>query len=406
MGNAGRIDMNNMCCCCCMCISGRFLRPELCCAVMYLYTENSFLLMPENAPGSVNASGFFIWEEETLIQIEHVSKTFSGKYGTVHALDDVSIHVEKGDICGIIGFSGAGKSTLIRLVNGLETADSGKVTVCGKELSTLKKPELRTLRRKIGMVFQQFNLLESKTVYHNIALPLILAKTPKAEIDKKVMEVLKIVELEDKKDTYISQLSGGQKQRVGIARALTTDPELLLCDEATSALDPQTTESILKLLKRINREMGVTILLITHQMQVVQMICNKVAVMESGKIVESGSVLEVFGSPKMPVTKRFVQTVIRDQIPDSIVSLVKEQKENFRIERLKFIGSSVKRPVISDICKTDGVVVNILGAAVQELEDSVMCVFILQLIGDDESIRKAEEQIDKNGVLRERMEVE
>ena len=338
-----------------------------------------------------------------MIQIEHVSKTFSGKYGTVHALDDVSIHVEKGDICGIIGFSGAGKSTLIRLVNGLETADSGKVTVCGKELSTLKKPELRALRRKIGMVFQQFNLLESKTVYHNIALPLILAKTPKVEIDKKVKEVLKIVELEDKKDTYISQLSGGQKQRVGIARALTTDPELLLCDEATSALDPQTTESILKLLKKINRKMGVTILLITHQMQVVQMICNKVAVMESGKIVESGSVLEVFGSPKMPVTKRFVQTVIRDQIPDSIISLVKEQKENFRVDRLKFIGSSVKRPVISDICKTKGVVVNILGAAVQELEDSVMCVFILQLIGDDESIDKAEAEIDKNGVLRERL---
>lgn len=382
--------------------------------------------MPENAPGSVKASGLFIyaenhrdrenlrslkiallrWEEETLIQIEHVSKTFSGKYGTVHALDDVSIHVEKGDICGIIGFSGAGKSTLIRLVNGLETADSGKVTVCGKELSTLKKPELRALRRKIGMVFQQFNLLESKTVYHNIALPLILAKTPKVEIDKKVKEVLKIVELEDKKDTYISQLSGGQKQRVGIARALTTDPELLLCDEATSALDPQTTESILKLLKKINRKMGVTILLITHQMQVVQMICNKVAVMESGKIVESGSVLEVFGSPKMPVTKRFVQTVIRDQIPDSIISLVKEQKENFRVDRLKFIGSSVKRPVISDICKTKGVVVNILGAAVQELEDSVMCVFILQLIGDDESIDKAETEIDKNGVLRERLEVE
>ena len=227
----------------------------------------------------------------------------------------------------------------------------------------MKKPELRALRRKIGMVFQQFNLLESKTVYHNIALPLILAKTPKVEIDKKVKEVLKIVELEDKKDTYISQLSGGQKQRVGIARALTTDPELLLCDEATSALDPQTTESILKLLKKINRKMGVTILLITHQMQVVQMICNKVAVMESGKIVESGSVLEVF-------------------------------------------GSSVKRPVISDICKTKGVVVNILGAAVQELEDSVMCVFILQLIGDDESIDKAEAEIDKNGVLRERLEVE
>lgn len=341
-----------------------------------------------------------------MIKVEHTNKTFSGKYGEVHALQDVSIHVEKGDIYGIIGFSGAGKSTLLRLVNGLETPDSGTVMVHDQDLGSLKKAELRKLRRKIGMVFQQFNLLESKTVYHNIALPLILAKTPKVEIDKKVKEVLKIVELDDKKDTYISQLSGGQKQRVGIARALTTDPELLLCDEATSALDPQTTESILKLLKKINRKMGVTILLITHQMQVVQMICNKVAVMESGKIVESGSVLEVFGSPKMPVTKRFVQTVIRDQIPDSIISLVKEQKENFRVDRLKFIGFSVKRPVISDICKTKGVVVNILGAAVQELEDSVMCVFILQLIGDDESIDKAEAEIDKNGVLRERLEVE
>ena len=173
----------------------------------------------------------------------------------------------------------------------------------------MKKPELRALRRKIGMVFQQFNLLESKTVYHNIALPLILAKTPKVEIDKKVKEVLKIVELEDKKDTYISQLSGGQKQRVGIARALTTDPELLLCDEATSALDPQTTESNLKHLKNINRKMGVTILLITHQMQVVQMICNKVAVMESGKIVESGSDREIFYDPKHPYTRGLLQCV-------------------------------------------------------------------------------------------------
>ena len=342
-----------------------------------------------------------------MICLKNIVKTYNkGKSNAYEALHGISMEIKDGEMTAVIGTSGAGKSTLIRLVNGLETADSGKVTVCGKELSTLKKPELRALRRKIGMVFQQFNLLESKTVYHNIALPLILAKTPKVEIDKKVKEVLKIVELEDKKDTYISQLSGGQKQRVGIARALTTDPELLLCDEATSALDPQTTESILKLLKKINRKMGVTILLITHQMQVVQMICNKVAVMESGKIVESGSVLEVFGSPKMPVTKRFVQTVIRDQIPDSIISLVKEQKENFRVDRLKFIGSSVKRPVISDICKTKGVVVNILGAAVQELEDSVMCVFILQLIGDDESIDKAEAEIDKNGVLRERLEVE
>ena len=314
-----------------------------------------------------------------MIKVEHANKTFSGKYGKVHALQDVSIHVEKGDIYGIIGFSGAGKSTLIRLVNGLETLDSGTVTVHGEELGSLKKPQLRKLRRKIGMVFQQFNLLESKTVYHNIALPLILEKVPKAEIDKKVKEVLRFVELEDKKDVYVSQLSGGQKQRVGIARALTTTPDILLCDEAT--------------------------LLITHQMQVVQMICNKVAVMEKGQVVEAGSVLDVFGKPQAPVTKRFVQTVVNDQIPESIISLVKEQKEHFRVERLKFIGSSVKRPVISDICHVEGIVVNILGATVQELQDNIMCVFILQLLGSEEKILKAEKQIDENGVIRERVEV-
>ena len=340
----------------------------------------------------------------SMIKVEHANKTFSGKYGTVHALQDVSIHVEKGDIYGIIGFSGAGKSTLIRLVNGLETPDTGNVIVQGENLGNLKKTQLRKLRRKIGMVFQQFNLLESKTVYHNIALPLILEKAPKEEIDKKVKEVLRFVELEDKKDVYVSQLSGGQKQRVGIARALTTTPDILLCDEATSALDPQTTESILKLLKKINREMGVTILLITHQMQVVQMICNKVAVMENGQVVESGSVLDVFGKPQAPVTRRFVQTVVNDQIPESILSLVKEQKEHFRVERLKFIGSSVKRPVISDICHVDGIVVNILGATVQELQENVMCVFILQLIGTKEKILEAEKQIDENGVIRERVE--
>lgn len=340
-----------------------------------------------------------------MIKVEHTNKTFSGKYGEVHALQDVSIHVEKGDIYGIIGFSGAGKSTLLRLVNGLETPDSGTVMVHDQDLGGLKKAGLRKLRRKIGMVFQQFNLLDSKTVFHNIALPLILEKAPKDVIEKKVNEVLRFVELEDKKDTYVSQLSGGQKQRVGIARALTTTPDILLCDEATSALDPQTTESILKLLKKINKEMGVTILLITHQMQVVQMICNKVAVMENGKVVEAGSVLDVFGKPQTPVTKRFVQTVINDQIPESIISLVKEQKEHFQVERLKFIGSSVKRPVISDICHVEGIVVNILGATVQELQENVMCVFILQLIGSEDKIRKAEKQIDANGVIRERVEV-
>ncbi len=341
-----------------------------------------------------------------MIQIEGARKTFSGKTGEVQALREVSLHVEKGDIYGIIGFSGAGKSTLIRLVNGLEKPDRGRVVVEGRDLGSLGKGELRILRRKIGMVFQQFNLLESKTVFHNIALPLILAGTPKTVIAEKVARVLQFVELEDKRETHVSQLSGGQKQRVGIARALATEPDLLLCDEATSALDPQTTEAILKLLKRVNREMGVTILLITHQMDVIRMICDKVAVMENGRIVERGRVVDVFGSPQMPVTKRFVRTVVNDRIPESILRLLHEQTEHYQIERLKFIGASVKRPVISDICQVEGIVVNILGATVQELQESVMCVFILQLIGEEADIRQAEAQIDAAGVLRERVAAE
>ena len=247
-----------------------------------------------------------------MIQLEHISKRYVGPSGTVDALKDVSVHVEKGDIYGIIGSSGAGKSTLLRMVNQLEKPDTGTVTVAGRELSTLSKAELRKMRRKIGMVFQQFNLLESKTVFQNVAIPLILEGIPKEKITERVKEVLHIVELHDKRDTYVTQLSGGQKQRVGIARALATEPAILLCDEATSALDPKTTESILGLLKRINKKMGVTILLITHQMQVIQMICNKVAVMGNGQIVEQGTVLDVFSQPHAPVTQEFVRTVIND----------------------------------------------------------------------------------------------
>jgi len=338
-----------------------------------------------------------------MIQLEHISKRFVGPSGTVDALKDVSVHVEKGDIYGIIGFSGAGKSTLIRMVNQLEKPDTGTVTVDGRELTKLSKSDLRQVRRKIGMVFQQFNLLESKTVFQNVAMPLILEGIPKEKIAGRVKEVLHIVELDDKRDTYVSQLSGGQKQRVGIARALATDPSILLCDEATSALDPKTTESILGLLKRINKEMGVTILLITHQMQVIQMICNKVAVMENGEIVEQGTVLDVFSQPQAPVTQEFVRTVINDQIPDSIVDLLQTETRHYVVDRLKFIGNSVKKPVISEVCHIDGVEVNILGATVQELEESVMCIFILQLFGPDDKLLQAEAQIDAAGVLRERV---
>lgn len=341
-----------------------------------------------------------IEKDNVLIDVHDLHKAF----GEHQVLKGIDIQICKGEVIAIIGPSGCGKSTFLRSLNLLEVPTDGIISFEGTDI-TDASVDIDVMREKIGMVFQQFNLLDSKTVFHNIALPLILEKAPKDVIEEKVNEVLRFVELEDKKDTYVSQLSGGQKQRVGIARALTTTPDILLCDEATSALDPQTTESILKLLKKINKEMGVTILLITHQMQVVQMICNKVAVMENGKVVESGSVLDVFGKPQAPVTKRFVQTVINDQIPESIVSLVKEQKEHFQVERLKFIGSSVKRPVISDICQVEGIVVNILGATVQELQENVMCVFILQLIGSEDKICEAEKQIDANGVIRERVEV-
>ena len=304
-----------------------------------------------------------------MIKVEHANKTFSGKYGKVHALQDVSIHVEKGDIYGIIGFSGAGKSTLIRLVNGLETLDSGTVTVHGEELGSLKKPQLRKLRRKIGMVFQQFNLLESKTVYHNIALPLILEKVPKAEIDKKVKEVLQFVELEDKKDVYVSQLSGGQKQRVGIARALTTTPDILLCDEATSALDPQTTKAILELIKEINRDYGITVVVITHEMSVVQEICNRVAVLESGTLVESGTVEELFRSPKTEAARRLVFSG-RTQI---------QKMEGKRLVRVTFRDKSSFEPVIANLVLTYRTPVNILYADTKNIGGAAEGEMILQL---------------------------
>ena len=240
-----------------------------------------------------------------MIKVEHTNKTFSGKYGEVHALQDVSIHVEKGDIYGIIGFSGAGKSTLLRLVNGLETPDSGTVMVHDQDLGSLKKAELRKLRRKIGMVFQQFNLLDSKTVFHNIALPLILEKAPKDVIEEKVNEVLRFVELEDKKDTYVSQLSGGQKQRVAIARALAMEPELLLFDEPTSALDPQMVGEVLEVMRKLASE-GLTMIIVTHEMAFARDVSSQVVFMAGGVIVEEGEPAQIFGAPKEHQTKEFL----------------------------------------------------------------------------------------------------
>ena len=319
----------------------------------------------------------------------------------MEALKDVSLTVENGDIYGVIGFSGAGKSTLIRMANLLERPDSGSIKVDGVELTGQTEAQLIPVRRKIGMVFQQFNLLESRTVAQNIEIPMKLAGIASEQRAARVKELLQFVELSDKANTYVSRLSGGQKQRVGIARALALSPSILLCDEATSALDPQTTESILALLKKINRELGVTILLITHQMQVVQRICNKVAVMENGRIVEQGTVLDVFGSPKQEITRSFVRAIIQDEVPQSIQKIVKADGKGGKIEKLKFVGNTVNEPVIAEICQQSGVEVNILCASVQEMQDSVMCVFLLRLLGEESAIAAAEAFIDKTGVLRE-----
>ncbi|HEY4551253.1 MAG TPA: methionine ABC transporter ATP-binding protein, partial [Bacillus sp. (in: firmicutes)] len=244
-----------------------------------------------------------------MITIKNVKKIFSTKQGDVTAVTDVNLEIQEGEIFGVIGYSGAGKSTLIRMLNGLEIPTDGSVTVANKQVSHIKGSELRTARQKIGMIFQHFNLLWSRTVRENISFPLEIAGVSKANRIKKVDELIKLVGLQGREDAYPSQLSGGQKQRVGIARALANDPKVLLCDEATSALDPQTTDSILDLLVDINERLGLTIVLITHEMHVIRKICHRVAVMEDGEIVEKGSVLEVFKNPQQPITKRFVQQV-------------------------------------------------------------------------------------------------
>ncbi|MGO1591127.1 MAG: methionine ABC transporter ATP-binding protein [Ancrocorticia sp.] len=338
-----------------------------------------------------------------MISISHASKTFRGKAGTVEALKDVSLDVNAGEIFGIIGFSGAGKSTLVRLVNQLESPDTGTVSVDGQDLTALGAASLRQVRRDIGMVFQQFNLLERKSVYHNVAMPLVLAGAPKETIKQRVEEVLAFVELEDKRNTYVSQLSGGQKQRVGIARALATEPKILLCDEATSALDPKTTESILALLKKINQSMGVTILLITHQMHVIQRICTKVAVMEDGRIVEQGSVLDVFDQPRETITQEFVRTVLNDQIPSTLLDQLESDTRNYRVERMRFVGETARKPVLAQLSRIPDLEVNILGANVEELQDTVLCLYMVQLIGETSVIEAAERYIDEQGVRRERV---
>ena len=280
-----------------------------------------------------------------VVQLTNVTKTFPprvrGEQPLV-AIDDVSLDIEQGDIYGIIGYSGAGKSTLVRLINALELTSQGSIVVGGRELSGLRERQLREVRLGIGMIFQQFNLFTSRTVWGNIAYPLRVAGVPAEQHQKRISELLHFVGLADKAHSYPDELSGGQKQRVGIARALATGPDILLADEATSALDPETTREVLALLKRVNEEFGVTIVLITHEMEVIKSIAHKVAVMEAGRIIERGSVFDVFSSPQELATQRFVSTVVK-AIPDDAEFAVLRSKHPGRIVTLSFSDGSVSQ---------------------------------------------------------------
>lgn len=328
-----------------------------------------------------------------MIRFEHVGKTFQTKNGPFDALKDVSFEIEKGDIYGVIGYSGAGKSTLIRMVNALETPTSGNVWVEEKDIGTLNQKELRNLRKGIGMIFQQFNLLESKTIYDNVAIALKLNGVSKKDMEKRVTELLDFVELSDKKYSYPGQLSGGQKQRVGIARALANNPSILLCDEATSALDPKTTDSILELLKKINEMLHITIVIITHEMNVIQKICNKVAVMDYGQVVETGSVIQVFSNPQSDIARRFVGNLIRDVIPEPLVESIRRETRNSRLLRIKLENTDSTEPLLWEINRRFEVETNILYSTINVIQGIVVGIMLVLFIGTDEEIEKAEQYI-------------
>ena len=320
-----------------------------------------------------------------MIKLEHVSKTFGGEERGVHAVRDVTIHIAPGEIFGIIGYSGAGKSTLVRCINLLERPTAGTVTVDGQELTRMPERELRQARKKISMIFQQFNLMPSRTVEQNVAFPLKGSGLSREETRRKVLELLELVGLPDKAEAYPSQLSGGQKQRVAIARALASDPKVLLCDEATSALDPQTTQSILRLIKDINQKTGITVVVITHEMAVVKEICHRVAVMDKGRVVEEGSVFEVFSNPQQPVTRSFIATTsnlgkIEELIAanDPIVAV----KPGEIVARLNYGQSNVSEAAISEVSRRFNVDVSIIFSNTEILDGQPLGGLVALISGD------------------------
>ena len=341
-----------------------------------------------------------------MIQLEHISKSFVTASGTVHAVQDVNLQIGEGEIFGIIGFSGAGKSTLVRCINLLERPTEGRVIVDGEDLTAMDLKKLREVRKKIGMIFQHFNLMRSRTVFQNIAFPLKKSGRSKAEKEKKIESLLELVGLSDKKDAYPSQLSGGQKQRVAIARALANDPKVLLCDEATSALDPQTTQSILKLLKQVNETLGITIVLITHEMAVVKDICDRVAIMEQGRVVEEGDTVSVFSHPKEAMTKDFIDTASNlGKIHDLIAEghSLTEIQPGEQMVLLTYSGSNAGQPLISALAEKFSVSANIIYGNIDYLKGKPLGKLVVTLSGEKEAMDQAIDYIRSLGVEMEVM---
>ncbi len=336
-----------------------------------------------------------------MIELLHVTKSFDEGQNQVHAVKDVTLTINEGEVFGIIGFSGAGKSTLVRCINLLERPTTGTVTVAGQTLTSLSSRELRQARKKIGMIFQHFNLMASRTVFGNVAYPLKGSGLTKQEISDKVHKLLELVDISDKENAYPSQLSGGQKQRVAIARALANDPSVLLCDEATSALDPQTTKAILLLLKQLNVKLGITVVVITHEMNVVKEICERVAVMEQGQVVEQGDVFTIFSTPEQKVTRDFIRTTSNIQKVEELIgknNAVTLLKPGELIVRLSYMQRNASEPLISTVSRQFNLDMNIIFADIEIVQDAPIGGTVAIISGKRQNIDAAIEYLLQKNV--------
>lgn len=336
-----------------------------------------------------------------MITLQEVSKTYQLNQSQFYALQPLNLTIYRGEIFGIFGESGAGKSTLLRLINLLEKPNSGQIVVEGVDLTTLNIRELNRKRQQIGMIFQHFNLLASRTAFENIALPLELIGKSKSEIKARVHTLLDLVSLKSHQAHYPAQLSGGQKQRVAIARALATEPRILLCDEATSALDPNSTKSILQLLRKINRELNVTIVLITHEMEVIKQICDRAAVLDQGRLIECDSTLNIFARPKASITKQLVQQALHIEVPNYIKENLQQQNGNVALVRLTFIGNDCTDSFITSLVRKYQLNISILQANIEHIKDTAVGWMVCQLEGERAVIHEAIAYINQSSVTAE-----